>query len=160
MPKLSKEFIQKVWEATEWQDLNPTAVHFSRTIRERFAQDIADSVTAAVSSVAYVMDKIRALFIPYPQGEHGPSDTPDSHYRFGYNTAIEDVLEAVEYSLTPSSDVRALEEIRQVIKDYHFALDNRVHGGVAQDVAFAKICKALDIPWVQGQELKSRLEDV
>lgn len=50
----------------------------------------------------------------------------------------------------------ALTEIRQAIADYHFALDTRAHGGVAQDRAFNAICKALGMHWKQGDELTRR----
>jgi hypothetical protein len=40
-------------------------------------------------------EQIRALFQPWPEGECGPTDEPESQYRFGYNTAIEDALEAL-----------------------------------------------------------------
>lgn len=44
------------------------------------------------------IEKLRALFQPYPAGECGPSDEPESSYRFGYNTALEDVLDALGVS--------------------------------------------------------------
>lgn len=46
--------------------------------------------------------------------------------------------------------------IRQAITDYHYALDTRQHGGVAQDKALTAICNALDMQWQQGQEVERR----
>jgi len=57
----------------------------------------------------------------------------------------------------PVKQTRALTEIRQAIADYHFALDLRAHGGVAQDRAFNAICKALGMHWTQGEETKRRV---
>ncbi|BCS54764.1 hypothetical protein [Geobacter sp. SVR] len=42
------------------------------------------------------------------------------------------------------------------IRDYHFALDSREHGGVAQDKAIKTIEDALNLPWRQGEELERR----
>ena len=42
------------------------------------------------------------------------------------------------------------------IKDYHFALDSREHGGVAQDKAIKAIESALNLHWRQGEELERR----
>ena len=47
--------------------------------------------------------------------------------------------------------------IRKAVADYHYALDTRQHGGVAQDTAFNAICKALGMYWQQGAE-KARRE--
>jgi hypothetical protein len=41
-------------------------------------------------------DRVRALFQPWPEDELGPTDEPQSQYRFGYNTAIEDALGALQ----------------------------------------------------------------
>ncbi|KWD60479.1 hypothetical protein WL66_05480 [Burkholderia ubonensis] len=43
-------------------------------------------------------DRIKAMFAPNPPGEFGPSDEPESQYRFGYNTALENVLSAIAAS--------------------------------------------------------------
>lgn len=42
------------------------------------------------------------------------------------------------------------------IRDYHFALDSREHGGVAQDKAIKAIESALNLHWRQGEELERR----
>lgn len=49
-----------------------------------------------------------------------------------------------------------LAAVEQAIDDYHYALDTRQHGGVAQDTAFNAIRSALDKRWEQGAELKKR----
>lgn len=56
---------------------------------------------------------------------------------------------------TPLREV--LEQIKQAIKDYHYALDTRQHGGVAQDKAYRAIEDAMGLPWRQGEE-KARRE--
>ncbi|MCA8481749.1 hypothetical protein LGN35_27870 [Burkholderia multivorans] len=50
-------------------------------------------------------DRIKAMFAPNPSDELGPTDEPESQYRFGYNTAIEDVLSVLAES--PSSQPAA-----------------------------------------------------
>lgn len=51
---------------------------------------------------------------------------------------------------------RALEPIQQAIRDYHYALDTRQHGGVAQGKAVGAIEEALGMPWKRGEELVAR----
>ena len=53
-------------------------------------------------------------------------------------------------------EIRANRAIRQAIADYHLALDNREHGGVAADNALASIENALNLRWVQGAEKAKR----
>lgn len=50
----------------------------------------------------------------------------------------------------------SLAEVAQAIRDYHFALDTRQHGGIAETKAFASICTALGMHWTQGQEAAHR----
>jgi hypothetical protein len=52
-----------------------------------------------------------------------------------------------------------LEEIEKAIRDYHYALDTRQHGGVAQDVAFNKISQIMGIYWQQGKEYELRKKE-
>jgi hypothetical protein len=61
------------------------------------------------------------------------------------------VLELLK-SNTPYEGVES--KIRQVIRDYYAALDNRQHGGMAQQKAFAKIEEILGMSWRQGASLK------
>jgi hypothetical protein len=49
-------------------------------------------------------------------------------------------------------DAARLAKITQAIRDYHFALDNREHGGVAMARAWNAICDVLNMDWVQGAE--------
>lgn len=46
--------------------------------------------------------------------------------------------------------------IEQAIRDYHFALDNREHGGVAAGKAIDAIEELLGRPWRQGEETALR----
>lgn len=55
-----------------------------------------------------------------------------------------------------AEDAERLKEIARAILDYHFALDTRRHGGVAQGKAFAAICQIMGMHWVQGAEAASR----
>ena len=41
-------------------------------------------------------DRIKAMLMPWPPNELGPTDEPESQYRFGYNNALEDVLTLIE----------------------------------------------------------------
>lgn len=50
----------------------------------------------------------------------------------------------------------SLAEIAQEIRDYHFALDTRQHGGIALTNAFDSICNTLGLHWTQGKEAAHR----
>jgi hypothetical protein len=52
---------------------------------------------------------------------------------------------------------RQLHLIRKEIKKYYLALDNRQHGGVAENKAFNEIQQILGMNWVKG-EVKGFLE--
>lgn len=56
--------------------------------------------------------------------------------------------------ITKAKEVSAATET--AIRDYHFALDSREHGGVAQDKAIKAIESSLNIHWQQGEELARR----
>lgn len=43
-----------------------------------------------------LIDALRALFIANPPGELGPSDDPQSSFRLGYNSALEDAIDKIE----------------------------------------------------------------
>jgi hypothetical protein len=59
--------------------------------------------------------------------------------------------------LAPYATATATDDaVRQAIRDYHFALDNRQHGGVAADQALKAIEVALGTHWVQGKERAAR----
>lgn len=53
------------------------------------------TVARPVEQTRALTDLVRALFRPWPKDELGPTDEPESQYRLGYNTAIEDALEAI-----------------------------------------------------------------
>ncbi len=53
-------------------------------------------------------------------------------------------------------DAEAHLKVLQAIRDYHFALDSREHGGVAADRALNAIQAALGMPWRQGVEKAAR----
>lgn len=50
----------------------------------------------------------------------------------------------------------ALRLVRQTVRDFHYALDNRKHGGVAAGAAMNAIELALNMYWQQGQEADRR----
>ncbi|HEP6431534.1 TPA: hypothetical protein VDB83_005866 [Burkholderia cenocepacia] len=63
--------------------------------------------TLEQSLAGVLVNRIKSMFLPNPQGEIGPSDEPDSQYRFGYNTALEDVLAALcEQQDDPASAIQ------------------------------------------------------
>lgn len=47
-------------------------------------------------------------------------------------------------------------DVQTALRDYHYALDTRQHGGVAADNAIKAIQRAFDMPWIQGQEAAAR----
>ncbi|BBP95917.1 hypothetical protein BSFA1_10460 [Burkholderia sp. SFA1] len=49
----------------------------------------------SVADAAGASERIKALFIENPSDEMGPSDEPESQYRLGYNTALEDAIDAI-----------------------------------------------------------------
>lgn len=53
-------------------------------------------------------------------------------------------------------DALQLDAVRQAIRDYHFALDSRRHGGVAADAALGVIESVLGMGWKQGAEAAAR----
>ncbi|KVX12209.1 hypothetical protein WL02_02225 [Burkholderia ubonensis] len=59
---------------------------------------LASDACARNSRADALIDRIKAMFVPNPADELGPTDEPESQYRFGYNTALEDVLSAIAAS--------------------------------------------------------------
>ena len=55
-----------------------------------------------------------------------------------------------------ASEQDALRLVRQAVRDFHYALDNRKHGGVAAGAAMNAIELALNMYWQQGQEADRR----
>jgi hypothetical protein len=56
----------------------------------------------------------------------------------------EECIETLKWAV---ERMQKLEKIEGAIREYHFALDNRKHGGVAQDVALNRIMDVLDMHW-------------
>ncbi|CAJ5402619.1 gp43 [Burkholderia pseudomallei] len=69
--------------ADTWTDSTPWIGH------NRPAPSPADERAAFV-------ERVMGMFEAWPKGKPGPTDEPESHYRFGYNTALEDVLTALD----------------------------------------------------------------
>ena len=60
------------------------------------------------------------------------------------------------YTAPAASEQDALRLVRQAVRDFHYALDNRKHGGVAAGAAMNAIELALNMYWQQGQEADRR----
>ncbi|SAK65875.1 hypothetical protein AWB80_03113 [Caballeronia pedi] len=56
---------------------------------------LAATPASSVADAAGASERIKALFIENPADEMGPSDEPESQYRLGYNTALEDAIDAI-----------------------------------------------------------------
>lgn len=54
------------------------------------------------------------------------------------------------------TDTELLAEIRQAVREYHFALDSREHGVVAMDRAIDSIQTSLGMHWERGKETDRR----
>lgn len=90
-----------------------------------------------------------------------PSKFPECGHGTQYHAGAPGVLAfaraAISLAGTPQRTLaEAPDRVRQAIRDYHFALDNRQHGGVAADTALKAIEAALGTHWVQGKELAAR----
>ncbi|SDR18383.1 hypothetical protein SAMN05443245_3390 [Paraburkholderia fungorum] len=72
---------------------------------------------AAPAQSGEAVDRIRTLFQPWPEGELGPSDEPESQYQLGYNTAIEDALEAFS-APQPTQPVKAGEAFNEWYEEF------------------------------------------
>lgn len=57
------------------------------------------------------------------------------------------------YAAPQPVSAEVVEAIKQAVREYHLALDKRMHGGVAQGAAMHKIEAALGMSWVQGAAL-------
>lgn len=53
-------------------------------------------------------------------------------------------------------DAALLAQIEAAIRDYHYELDMRKHGGLAESVALSAICNTMGMPWHQGKEAARR----
>lgn len=54
----------------------------------------------------------------------------------------------------------ALATIEQALRDYHYALDSRQHGGVAADQALSTIAQTMGMRWKQGEEAARRAAQI
>lgn len=57
---------------------------------------------------------------------------------------------------TTQSAVQEMNAIKQAIREYHFALNSRMHGGVAAGNAIRSIEAALGMDWKQGKEAETQ----
>jgi hypothetical protein len=55
------------------------------------------------------------------------------------------------------SDIK-IQQIEAALRNYHYELDTRQHGGAAQNRAFNLIEDIMDIHWRQGKEFNRRKE--
>lgn len=87
-------------------------------------------------------------------------DIKDCHTRGGNDwTGEPEALAAHDEHLAAALALEQLiapDPVRQAIRDYHFALDSRMHGILAADKALKAIEAALGTHWVQGKELAAR----
>lgn len=60
----------------------------------------------------------------------------------------------------PGSMTVILNAIRDVIDDYHYALDTRQHGGLASSSAVKAIECILDDEWIRGRVLEARRQGI
>ncbi|CAK1568559.1 Uncharacterised protein [Burkholderia pseudomallei] len=70
---------------------------------ERLLSEMGEKLDAAKQPApapaderAAFVERVMGMFEAWPNGKPGPTDEPESHYRFGYNTALEDVLTALD----------------------------------------------------------------
>lgn len=69
-------------------------------------------------------------------------------------------IASLEAQLSPqqAQPADAMEPVRQAVRDYHYALDDRQHGGVAAHKAIYAIEEALGMHWKQGLEASLRAD--
>lgn len=89
--------------------------------------------------------EIQAAF-PVPTPQH------DTDFQKGFAEGIGYVMKSALSSSTPCPHELAEKRLREAVSDYHLALDNREHGGVAQDKAFRRIEEILGMRWIRGEE--------
>jgi hypothetical protein len=69
---------------------------------------------------------------------------------------LEDEGPAVEEIARLQAREAQINAVEGVVRDYHFALDTRQHGGIAAHKAIEAIMTALGMPWVAHAELRRR----
>lgn len=90
-----------------------------------------------------------------------PSKYPECGHGTQYHAGAPGVLAFARAALSLAGPSRRpqedeLNQVRQAIRDYHFALDTRQHGGLAANQALEAIQAALGFHWVAGQEFAAR----
>ncbi len=65
----------------------------------------------------------------------------------------EECIETLKWTV---ERLQKLEKVEDAIREYHYALNNRKHGGVAQDVAFNRICDVLNMHWSDNMRPKEK----
>lgn len=83
--------------------------------------------------------------------ETAPSITEEELHALRKKVATYEARDALGW-LPPS----ALATIEQALRDYHYALDSRQHGGVAADRALNTIAQTMGMHWKQGEEAARR----
>ncbi|CAJ2960188.1 hypothetical protein [Burkholderia pseudomallei] len=74
---------------------NPNAIDQTISVLQRIKAKHFPVPSPADERAAFV-ERVMGMFEAWPKGKPGPTDEPESHYRFGYNTALEDVLTALD----------------------------------------------------------------
>lgn len=70
---------------------------------------------------------------------------------------MENAVAAIS-KLVPKREGPFLTEAREILHQYHLALDRREHGGIAQGNVVMKLEKLLGEPWQPGEALKKQNE--
>lgn len=101
-------------------------------------------------------ERIPALRSQLRVGLAAAPDQPPAHFAYAY---ADQLMLRCLVPVEPAPQAQpadALEPIRQAVRDYHYALDARQHGGVAAHKAIYAIEEALGTHWQQGQETGRR----
>lgn len=104
----------------------------------------ADALAEPVATVYTMEALVPGGSVKYHATVHKPLPAGTKLYTAPPATQLQ---QAVTHALAP---------IQQAIRDYHYALDTRQHGGHAGRHAFGAICEHLGMHWVQGEEAAIR----
>lgn len=148
---------------------NAEALREGHTVGGKF--DEGDEAQAVVETEISVAAKLEALASRLQEQEGQPALSDEQIERIATDIqakfSADSVDEARNYDLmlcraAIEADRATLaagsvtDAIQQAIRDYHYALDTRQHGGAAADRAFTAIREALGMGWVQGAEARRR----
>ncbi len=86
----------------------------------------------------------------------GWMDQALNNLRLAHTSATPQAQEGARDAAPAASEQDALQQVRQAVRDFHYALDSRTHGGVAAGAAMNAIEMALNMYWHQGQEADRR----